>query len=202
MLGAVLRAEHQLGEDRVDVLLDARRRDVERVRDRRIGLALGHLAQHLHLTGGERLEQGPRGLLPTPQQALDDLRIDDRSPRSDFAQGSQELVQFAHPILEKVGEPGRAVAEQFERVQGVHILGEDDDAHVRMPGADLVGGLDPLHLMGRRHADVGDDRIRVKSLHCVQQQLCALDGGDAPPPRRSTRAGAVFPPGPGSDPRR
>jgi hypothetical protein len=48
------------------------------------------------------------------------------------------------------------VAQELVGVLGVGVLGEDDDAHFRMVCADAVCRLDALHVVSRRHADVGD----------------------------------------------
>jgi hypothetical protein len=41
------------------------------------------------------------------------------------------------------------------------VLGKHDDAHVGVLGADHMRGLDALHVVARRHADVGDDCVGV-----------------------------------------
>src|SRR6478609_10075335 len=54
-LADVLRAgEAELGEDRVDVLLDGALGQHERLGDRRVALALRHLGEHLALTRRDR----------------------------------------------------------------------------------------------------------------------------------------------------
>ena len=86
--------EPELGEDGIDVLLDRGRGEVERRFDSRVGPPPGHLAEHVQLAGGQR-GQRARGVLPTsPDQGVDDCRVDDRSTRAHLAQGMDEVLEI------------------------------------------------------------------------------------------------------------
>src|SRR3954452_3822871 len=79
----------------------------------------------------------------------------------------------------------------------LYVLGEEDDAHVRMAAADLVRRLDPLVSLGRRHADVDDGQIGLAAVDRREQlvagrrlrddidPLAAHEGHDALPQQRA-----------------
>ena len=70
-----------------------------------------------------------------------------------------ELVALGDAVLQQVGVAGRAVGEQRDRVLGVVVLREDDDAGAGVALAQLLGRVDALVLEARRHADVGDEHL-------------------------------------------
>lgn len=67
-------------------------------------------------------------------QRLDDLRVDHRSAGGNVAQRGQQVVQVADPVVEEVGEPGIAVAEQLDCVRLVGVLGQTPVSRVRSYG--------------------------------------------------------------------
>src|SRR3569833_85328 len=73
-------------------------------------------------------------------------------------------------LLEQVGAAGRAVLEQAQRVMRAHVLADHDHADVRMRLVQCRCSLDALVRVRRRHADVGDDDVRLVLLHCVQER--------------------------------
>jgi hypothetical protein len=54
-----------------------------------------------------------------------------------------------------------AAAEQLRRVGHVNVLGEHEHRHLRVRVADLLGGLQPLVGVGRRHANVDHGDLRL-----------------------------------------
>ena len=76
------------------------------------------------------------------------------------------------PLLEQVAEPRDPVGEQLEGVVLLDVLREHDDADGRVLGPDLLGRVDPLGRVGRRHPDVGEDGVRaVDSATDCEQRL-------------------------------
>ena len=132
-------------------------------------LPCGHLAQHLELARRQRRERARRPRAAAAHERVDDLRIDDRTACAHLAQGVHEVLEVADAVLQQVAEPGRAVGEQRERVALVGVLREHDDARVGVRGADRAGGLDALHVVARRHPDVGEHRVGREPPHRVEQ---------------------------------
>src|SRR6266545_1449981 len=95
-----------------------------------------------------------RGLAPT-RKPLGDDRINRRPSVGNLPDGSDQLVALCDPILQQVGQPALALAEEGDGVGLVVVGGEHDDAGLGMLGPDLVGAVDPLELEVRRHLDVG-----------------------------------------------
>ena len=63
-----------------------------------------------------------------------------------FANRACQLVAFGDAVLQEVRVPGGAVGEQRDRVLGIVVLREHDDAGAGMPFAELLRGVDPLAL--------------------------------------------------------
>ena len=80
-------------------------------------------------------------------------------PLSHLADRAGELVALRDPVLEQVGEPAVALAEQRDRVLLVIVCRQHHDTRVRVSLADRVGAVDPLELEGGRHLDVGHDDV-------------------------------------------
>jgi len=57
----------------------------------------------------------------------------------------------------------------LDRMAGLDVLGEDEDANVGMLAFQLDGGLQPFGGVRRRHADVDDDGVGLVGSHCGQQ---------------------------------
>ena len=62
-------------------------------------------------------------------------------------------------VLEQVADPLRRVLEQLDRLPGLDVLRQDQDAHPGMLGADLLCGQQALVGVRRRHPDVGHHHI-------------------------------------------
>ena len=156
-----LLGQAELGEDRVGVLLDRPLRQHERAGDGGVGLAGGHLGEHLALAGRQPVELARRRPPVRRDQALDDLGVDHRAAGGDLADGGEELADLADALLQQVGAALAAVLEQGQRVGRVVVLAEHDDAHRRVVGAQPGGQGDALVRARRGHADVGHDDVRV-----------------------------------------
>jgi hypothetical protein len=107
-------------------------------------------------------------------QALDDDRVDDRVAVDHFAQGADEVVDIAEPVLEQIGQAGCAVAEQGEGIGLVGVLGQHHDSGAGVLAPDVVCGLDAFQMVTGRHPDVGQDRVRTEPAY----RIAELVGGD------------------------
>jgi hypothetical protein len=98
------------------------------------------------------------GLAPA-RQAFGDRGVDRAPARRDLADRADELVALRDPVLQQVGEPALALAEERDRVRLVVVGREHDDARRRMLLADRVRAVDPLELEVRGHLDVVTDDV-------------------------------------------
>ena len=101
--------------------------------------AFGDLLEEALLVGGEPADARDR-----MHERLDDLGIEHRSAGRDLAHRARELVALGDAVLEEVRVAGRAVGEQRDRVLGVVVLREDDDAGAGVALAELLGRVDAL----------------------------------------------------------
>ena len=116
------------------------------------------------------------GVAPAGQPGRD-RRVDGGPAGGDLPDRAHQLLPLGHPLLQEVGETALPLPQEGERVGLVVVGREHDHSRPRVPGADLVSGVDPLELEVRRHLDVRDD-------HVGRQLLGQLDelrrvGGDA-----------------------
>jgi hypothetical protein len=82
---------------------------------------------------------------PAADHGLDHLGADDGAARADLAQRIQQPAQVADAVLRQVGQAGRAVTEQLERVALVGVLGQHHDTGLRVRRPDRVRRVDALH---------------------------------------------------------
>jgi len=101
------------------------------------------------------------------QEGFDDPWIEHRSTGGDLVDRLHQAVRVPEPFLEQVGDTGRALLEQLQRVLGIGVLRQHHDADVGMPVAHVMGELDPLGGVGRRHPDVEQHHVGYR----VLQQL-------------------------------
>ena len=87
------------------------------------------------------------------------------------------MFEVVDAFFQEVGAPFAATLEQRQRVAGLRVLAEDDDADVRMRPPELFRCADPLVDAGRRHADVGDDDVGPFGLHGLKQFVEVAAGG-------------------------
>src|SRR5215207_3925037 len=165
-LGGV--SEPQLGEDPPGVGLDGLLADEHRRGDRPVGAALGDQGEDLALPLGQG---GERAVCPVAsKQQLHDLRVDGRAAPRNAADRFGQVAGAEDPVLEQVAHAVRPVGQEVERVAGLDVVGEDQDSHgVPVSGADLPGGVQPLHRVRRRHPDVEDSDVRPGLVHESEQ---------------------------------
>ena len=162
----------ELEEDRADVLLDGALAHVEGAW--RWSRCCGRSPSARAPT--RSLSVSPlSGELASPalrvHQPLDDLRVEGGAAARDVAQGADELVDVRDPLLEQVAEPRDAVGEQLEGVVLLDVLREHHHADRRVVGPDLLGRIDALGGVGRRHPDVGEHGVGLVLGHGLQQRL-------------------------------
>ena len=138
-----------------------------------IGRPSATLVQELLVVGGEAGVVGDRR-----DERLDDLRVDHRPAGRDLADGPRELVALGHAVLEEVGVPGRALAEQRDRVVGVVVLREHHHPGARVALPQLLGRVDALLLEARRHPDVGDEHLGRQRLGAGEEAVVVVGGAD------------------------
>ena len=88
---------------------------------------------------------------PVRDQPFHDLRVDQRASLRDRADGSDQLVELVHALLQDVGAPGAAGVQQCKCVARVRVLAEDDHAEpgfvsrnrlaAWIPSSELPGGM-------------------------------------------------------------
>ena len=105
--------------------------------------------------------------------------VDHRAALRDGADRVGELVEILHTFLEQVGAPRASAAQEGEHVARGRVLAQDDDADLGVRLAQPLGSLNPLVVVTRRHADVGDDDVRLLRLDRGEQRVeVAADGRD------------------------
>jgi hypothetical protein len=87
------------------VLLDCPLGDDEEAGDGAVGTAFGHQCEHLAFAGGESGERG--GARAGAKQLGYDFGIKRGAARGDAAQGADELVNVADPVLQQVADARR-----------------------------------------------------------------------------------------------
>jgi hypothetical protein len=73
--------------------------------------------------------------------------------------------------------------EQAHRVARLDVLGEDEHAHLRVLGPDLLCGDEAFVGVGRRHADVDDRSVRSGKPNMPEQPVRVLRLRDHVDPR-------------------
>ena len=84
-------------------------------------------------------------------------------PATTVAERADQFLEITEPVLEQVGQARRSVPEEGEGVALVGVLGQHGDPdRAGWRRADGVRRLDALHVMSRRHPDIGQRRIRFE----------------------------------------
>lgn len=113
----------ELQQDVAHVCLHRALAEHQALPDRGVGQTLGHQLEHASLAVGK-----PRELAPgcRVHQLGDDRRVECGPACGDAAGGLEELLDLQYPVLQQVAEPG--TADQVDRVGGLDVLGEDENA--------------------------------------------------------------------------
>ena len=151
--------EPQPLEDGLDMPFDRAGAEVELLGDRSIGSALCKQGKHRAFAVGE-LFQGRSSA--APDEAFHDLWIEGGAARGDAFHGVDELADVAHTVLEQVAHPGRVVADQFEHVGGLEVLGEHENGYAGMRAPDLDGRDQPVVGVAWRHPHIDDCDVRTQ----------------------------------------
>jgi len=112
------------------------------------------------------------------KERLDDAWVEHRPAGTDLVDRLHQPVRVPEAFLEQVGDPGRAVLEQLQRVLGVVVLGQHDDADPRVAVPDVMGELDALGGEARRHPDVEQDDVRHRILEQLQERGSVAGGAE------------------------
>ena len=170
--------EAELLEDRPDVLLDSPLREDERLGDRGVAPALGHLGEDLAFARRQLVERRAVALAIGGEQLLDDARVDRGAALGDDLDRGEELVPIVDALLEQVAAALGAVLEHGQRVGGAGVLAEDDDADLGVGLPQATRDPDPLFVAGGRHPDVGDDDVGWIGLDRGEERVPVTEGGD------------------------
>ncbi len=120
------------------------------------------------------LAYGTRGR----DERLHDRRVEHAAAGCDLAYRAHELVAVADPVLQQVRVTGRALGQQRDRVLGLVVLREHDDAGAGIAQANELRGFDSLVLEVRGHPDVGDDDLGVLFLGAAHEAVEVLGDAD------------------------
>ena len=150
--------------------------DDQLVGDAVVGAPLSHQGEDLELARREVVERaaGP----PPADHALHDLGIERRAAAGDAPDRVGEQRQIAHAVLEQVADAAGAVADEVERIAVLEELRQDDHPDLRLRGADLHGGAQPVVGRVRRHLDVGHDHVGLVRSRLAQQVRGVPGDGD------------------------
>ena len=163
---------HALGETKeqaLDASLDGPRRRLRRRGDGLDRFALGdHLQQRIVL-GVEAAGAAHRA-----DECADHGGVEHRAAGGDFTNRPGQLVALGDAILEQVGVAGGALRQQRDRVVGVVVLAEDDDARAGMALADELARLDAFAMEVGWHADVADHDVRRRGLCAGDETIVIL----------------------------
>ena len=116
--------------------------------------ALAHQLEHLALARRERVERVLAA--PAPEHPRDDVGVERGAALGHPAHRVGERGEVGDAVLEEVADALGAVADQVERVALVGVLGEHEDADVRLARADLDRRAQAVVGVVGRHLDVDD----------------------------------------------
>ena len=125
--------------------------------DRGVRTALGHQLQHLSFACAEPVELvGQTGVA---HQVRDHRRVEHGAAGKDGVHRLDQHVDIDHPVLEQVAEPLRVGTHQVHDVPALQGLGQQQDAELGVPLAQLDRGARALVGVGRRHPDVDHGEV-------------------------------------------
>jgi hypothetical protein len=159
--------EAKLVEDGGDVVLDRANRHGHRGGDRGVRTAFGHQGEHLAFAGREVGHRTPAAR--PSNHSLDDLGVERRASTRDAAHGIGEEGEVTNPMLEQIADPFGAVADELQRVPRLDVLRQDQNADLRVIGAYLSRGAQPIIGVVGRHLDVCYDRLWLVGSRLAEQ---------------------------------
>ena len=104
-------------------------------------------------------------------QRADDRWIEHRAPGGNLANGPGKLIAFGNAVLQQVGISGGAFRQQRDRIVGVVVLAEDDDARAGMAFADELARLNAFSMEVGWHANVADHHVRRRQFRTVDEPI-------------------------------
>ena len=136
---------------------------------RRVRTPLRHELQHLALSPGEGVQ---RVATAGPSEQLGDhLGVQGRASVRDSAYVRQELAHVGDAVLEQVADAAGLPGEQLGGVALLDVLRQHEYGDVGPRRADHESRTQPLVRVGRRHAYVGHDDVRLEVLDRAQEVL-------------------------------
>ena len=148
-VGILALRDTELEQHVAHVRLDRPLAEEQALGDPHVRQPLGHALEDLVLARRELVQRIV--LRARREQPRDDLRVERRPAFRDALRCGQELSDLEHPVLEQVAEASER--HELDRVGRLDVLGQDEDAHVRMRGLDLA--CRPGALVGVRRAASG-----------------------------------------------
>ena len=152
----VVRAEERFGAIDLWINNDGALDPIQPIRD----VSLEDFREPLALPLGEAVNNG-RGARTRLDERVDHLRINYGSAICHPLDSRGQLFDVTDSLLEQVGPAVGSLIEERHRIVRFHILAQNDDTYVWVRLPDLIGRPDSLVRLRRRHADVGNDDIRL-----------------------------------------
>jgi hypothetical protein len=117
------------------------------------------------------LEGRPLAASILGDQRFDDLGVDHRAALRDRTDRRHELLDVLDALLQEIGAARAAALQECEGVARGGVLTEHDHAGLGVRLAQACGRLDPLIGVTGRHADVGNDDVRLLRLHRDEKRV-------------------------------
>ena len=111
-------------------------------------------------------------------ERLDDLRVQHRPAGRDRLDRRHQLGAIVDALLEQIGAALGAGLQQRQRVGGLGVVAEDDDADPGVGLAQQPGHADALVGARRRHPDVGHHHVGALGVDRGQQRGQVATRGD------------------------
>ena len=108
-------------------------------------------------------------------EGLDHFGVECHPALCDPGERVVELVEVQHPVLEQIAEAGGP--DQVEAVPELDVLGEQQDAGLRMLLPDRSSGHRAVGVVVRRHPDVDHRQHRVMGSHRLEKRVGVADCG-------------------------
>ena len=112
------------------------------------------------------------------QETGDDRRVDDRFPVHDPAEGVDHGRDVEHPFLEQIPDPFGMILDEAHGIARFDVLGQDQDANLRMVRPYRPGRDEALVGVCRGHLDIHDGHVRSRLADFSQQGVGVFRLGD------------------------